>query len=35
MTSAPGVSTAGDMKRDQSLIFWATADGRSPKSRSP
>ena len=29
MTSAPGVFTAGDMQRGQSLIVWAIADGRS------
>jgi glutamate synthase (NADPH/NADH) small chain len=28
MTSEPGVSTAGDMQRGQSLIVWAIADGR-------
>ena len=28
-TSAPGVFTAGDMQRGQSLIVWAIADGRS------
>ena len=27
--------TAGDMQRGQSLIVWAIAEGRSPKSRSP
>jgi glutamate synthase (NADPH/NADH) small chain len=35
MTSVPGVFTAGDMQRGQSLIVWAIAEGRSPKSRSP
>jgi glutamate synthase (NADPH/NADH) small chain len=29
MTSAPGVFSAGDMQRGQSLIVWAIADGRS------
>ena len=29
MTSVPGVFTAGDMQRGQSLIVWAMADGRS------
>ena len=29
MTSAPGVFTAGDMHRGQSLIVWAIAEGRS------
>jgi glutamate synthase (NADPH/NADH) small chain len=29
MTSIPGVSTAGDMQRGQSLIVWAIAEGRS------
>ena len=29
MTSVPGVFTAGDMQRGQSLIVWAIADGRS------
>jgi glutamate synthase (NADPH/NADH) small chain len=29
MTSAPGVFTAGDMQRGQSLVVWAIADGRS------
>jgi glutamate synthase (NADPH/NADH) small chain len=28
MTSAPGVFTAGDMQRGQSLIVWAIDDGR-------
>jgi glutamate synthase (NADPH/NADH) small chain len=28
MTSAPGIFTAGDMQRGQSLIVWAIADGR-------
>ncbi len=28
MTSVPGVFTAGDMQRGQSLIVWAIADGR-------
>jgi glutamate synthase (NADPH/NADH) small chain len=28
MTSAPGVFTAGDMQRGQSLIVWAIAEGR-------
>jgi uncharacterized protein (DUF433 family) len=35
MTSVPGVFAAGDMQRGQSLIVWAIAEGRSPKSRSP
>jgi glutamate synthase (NADPH/NADH) small chain len=29
MTSVPGVFTAGDMQRGQSLIVWAMAEGRS------
>jgi glutamate synthase (NADPH/NADH) small chain len=29
MTSAPGVFSAGDMQRGQSLIVWAIAEGRS------
>jgi glutamate synthase (NADPH/NADH) small chain len=29
MTTVPGVFTAGDMQRGQSLIVWAIADGRS------
>ncbi|MFQ5520750.1 MAG: glutamate synthase subunit beta [Candidatus Methylomirabilia bacterium] len=29
MTSVPGVFTAGDMQRGQSLIVWAVAEGRS------
>jgi glutamate synthase (NADPH/NADH) small chain len=29
MTSQPGIFTAGDMQRGQSLIVWAIADGRS------
>ncbi len=29
MTSMPGVFTAGDMQRGQSLIVWAIAEGRS------
>ena len=29
MTNIPGVFTAGDMQRGQSLIVWAIADGRS------
>jgi glutamate synthase (NADPH) small chain len=29
MTSQPGVFTAGDMQRGQSLVVWAIADGRS------
>jgi glutamate synthase (NADPH/NADH) small chain len=29
MTNIPGVFTAGDMQRGQSLIVWAMADGRS------
>ena len=28
MTSVPGVFTAGDMQRGQSLIVWAIAEGR-------
>jgi len=28
MTSVPGVFTAGDMQRGQSLVVWAIADGR-------
>jgi glutamate synthase (NADPH/NADH) small chain len=29
MTSVPGVFTAGDMTRGQSLILWAIAEGRT------
>jgi glutamate synthase (NADPH/NADH) small chain len=29
MTSVPGVVTAGDMTRGQSLIVWAIAEGRA------
>ncbi|HEX9258578.1 MAG TPA: glutamate synthase, partial [Acidimicrobiales bacterium] len=29
MTSVPGVFSAGDMGRGQSLIVWAIAEGRS------
>ena len=29
MTSVPGIFTAGDMQRGQSLIVWANAEGRS------
>jgi glutamate synthase (NADPH/NADH) small chain len=29
MTSVPGIFTAGDMQRGQSLIVWAVAEGRS------
>jgi len=29
MTSVPGVFTAGDMTRGQSLIVWAIAEGRT------
>ncbi|MEO8070825.1 MAG: FAD-dependent oxidoreductase, partial [Acidobacteriota bacterium] len=29
MTSVPGVFSAGDMQRGQSLIVWAIAEGRS------
>jgi glutamate synthase (NADPH/NADH) small chain len=29
MTNVPGVYTAGDMQRGQSLIVWAIAEGRS------
>jgi len=32
MTSEPGVFTAGDMQRGQSLIVWAIAEGRSAAS---
>jgi glutamate synthase (NADPH/NADH) small chain len=28
MTTVPGVFTAGDMTRGQSLIVWAIAEGR-------
>ena len=28
MTSAPGVFAAGDMRRGQSLVVWAIAEGR-------
>ena len=33
MTSVPGVFTAGDMQRGQSLIVWAIAEGRSARAR--
>ena len=29
MTNVPGIFTAGDMQRGQSLIVWAIAEGRS------
>ena len=29
MTSQPGVFAAGDMRRGQSLIVWAIAEGRT------
>ena len=29
MTSVPGVFAAGDMRRGQSLIVWAIAEGRA------
>jgi glutamate synthase (NADPH/NADH) small chain len=32
MTSVPGVFTAGDMQRGQSLIVWAIAEGRAAAS---
>ena len=32
MTSVPGIFTAGDMQRGQSLIVWAIAEGRSAAS---
>ena len=35
MTNVPEVFTAGDMQCGQSLIVWAIAEDRSPKSRSP
>jgi glutamate synthase (NADPH/NADH) small chain len=28
MSSVPGVFAAGDMRRGQSLVVWAIADGR-------
>jgi glutamate synthase (NADPH/NADH) small chain len=28
MTSVPGVFAAGDMRRGQSLVVWAVAEGR-------
>jgi glutamate synthase (NADPH/NADH) small chain len=28
MTSAPGIFAADDMRRDQSLVLWAIAEGR-------
>ena len=28
MTSVPGVFAAGDMRRGQSLVVWAIAEGR-------
>jgi glutamate synthase (NADPH/NADH) small chain len=28
MSSVPGIFTAGDMQRGQSLIVWAIAEGR-------
>jgi glutamate synthase (NADPH/NADH) small chain len=28
MTTVPGVFTAGDMRRGQSLVVWAIAEGR-------
>ena len=32
MTNVPGVFTAGDMQRGQSLIVWAIAEGRAAAS---
>jgi glutamate synthase (NADPH/NADH) small chain len=29
MTSVPGVFAAGDMRRGQSLVVWAIAEGRN------
>jgi len=29
MTSVPGIFTAGDMTRGQSLVVWAIAEGRA------
>ncbi|MEA3225009.1 MAG: FAD-dependent oxidoreductase, partial [Planctomycetota bacterium] len=33
MTSVPGVFTAGDMTRGQSLVVWAIHEGREAASR--
>jgi NADPH-dependent glutamate synthase beta subunit-like oxidoreductase len=29
MSSVPGIFAAGDMRRGQSLVVWAIAEGRS------
>jgi glutamate synthase (NADPH/NADH) small chain len=34
MTSAPGVFAAGDMRRGQSLVVWAIAEGRQAATRA-
>ena len=33
MTSVPGVFAAGDMRRGQSLVVWAIAEGRKAAAR--
>jgi glutamate synthase (NADPH/NADH) small chain len=34
MTSVPGVFAAGDMRRGQSLVVWAIAEGRQAAARA-
>ena len=34
MTSVPGVFAAGDMRRGQSLVVWAIAEGRDAAQRA-
>jgi len=32
MTSVPGIFSAGDMRRGQSLVVWAIREGRMPRT---
>jgi glutamate synthase (NADPH/NADH) small chain len=34
MTNVPGVFAAGDMRRGQSLVVWAIAEGREAAKRA-
>jgi glutamate synthase (NADPH/NADH) small chain len=34
MTNVPGVFAAGDMRRGQSLVVWAIAEGRQAAERA-
>ena len=34
MTNVPGVFAAGDMRRGQSLVVWAIAEGRDAAQRA-